>query len=124
MEATQEVGIGQRLFIVHRTNINFILWLSGEGVVGKKMVYLGMIHRTAVVPLTREVLIGVVVRFVEMQTLYHTLGLGLVILITGVALKVASIAGHCIVAKGEFLWVKAEKVPRIAMMGSAGEELG
>ena len=53
-------GSGDRatLFIVHRTNINFILWLAGEGVVGKKMVYLGMIHRTAVVPLTREVLMG------------------------------------------------------------------
>ena len=63
------------------------------------------------VPLTREVLIGVVVRFVEMQTLYHNLGLGLVTLITGVALKMASIAGHCTVAKGEFLWLKAEKVP-------------
>ena len=103
---------GGATFVYRSANKHvFILVAGGEGVVGKKMVYLGTIHRMAVVPLTREVLTGVVVRFVEMQNLYHTLGLGLVILITGVALKMASIVGQCTVVKGEFLWVKVEKVP-------------
>ena len=87
------------------------------------MVYLGMIHLMAVVAMTREALTGVVVRFAEVQPLHQTLGLGLVILITGAALKQESFAGHCIALKGEFLWVKVEKVLRIVMVGLVGEEL-
>ena len=103
--------------------MTLFLWLAGEGVVGKKMVYLGMIHRMAVVPMKREVLTGVVVRFAEMQPIYQILGLGLVILIRGAALKLESFAGHCIAVKGEFLWVKVEKVLRIVMVGLVEEEL-
>ena len=111
MEATQDVGVGERLFIVHRTNINLSLWLAGKGVVGKKMVCMGTIYRMAVVPLTQAVLTGVVVRSVEMEPLYQTLGLAPVILMTGVALKLASSAAHCIVGKGEVLWAEVGKVP-------------
>ena len=123
MEATTEVGVVERLFIVHRINLIELLWLV-EGVVEEiKMVYLGMIHRMAVVPMTREALTEVVVRFAEMQPIYQTLGLGLVILITGAALKVESFAGHCIAVKGEFLWVKVEKVLQIVVVGLVEEEL-
>ena len=41
----------------------------------------------------------------------------------GAALKVESFAGHCIAVKGEFLWVKVEKVLRIVMVGLVEEEL-
>ena len=58
-----------------------------------------------------------------MYPIYQTLGLGLVILITGAALKVEGFAGHCIVVKGEFLWVKVDKMPGIALVGLVGEEL-
>ena len=56
-------------------------------------------------------------------TYIQILGLGLVIVITGAALKVECFAGHCIAVKGEFLWVKVEKVLRIVMVGLVVKEL-
>ena len=115
---------GGGTFVYHSpSKFNKIIVKYGGGGGGKKMVYLGMIHRMAVVPMKREVLTGVVVRFAEMQPIYQTLGLGLVILITGAALKEECFAGHCIAVKGEFLWVKVEKVLRIVMVGLVGKEL-